>query len=77
LTEREKGKSNFKLILLDIKAKEAKWALEQGEREIIAKQVAEKKIEIKFLDADIETKKNILKELEEKAVSSKQASPSD
>lgn len=46
-----------------------------GEREIIAKEVTEKKMEIKFLDADIETKRNILKELEEKEASRKQAAP--
>ena len=51
--------------------------MEQGERDIITKEVAEKKIEIKFLDADIETKRNILKELEDKETSRKLATPQD
>ena len=37
------------------------------------KEVAEKKMEIKFLDADIETKQNIIKELEQKESLLKQA----
>ena len=49
--------------------------MEQGERDIITKEVAEKKIEIKFLDADIETKRIILKELEDKETSRKLATP--
>ena len=49
--------------------------MEQGERDIITKEVAEKKIEIKFLDADIETKRIILKELIDKETSRKLATP--
>lgn len=41
------------------------------------KEVAEKKMEIKFLDADIETKQNIIKELEQKESLLKQATPTD
>ena len=50
----------------EISAKEAKWVLEQSEREELIKEVSEKKIEAKFLDADIQTKRNIIKELEER-----------
>ena len=35
------------------------------------KEVAEKKIEVKFLEADIATKNNIIKELEEREASLK------
>lgn len=59
--------------------KEDKWAKELAERDAVVKEVAEKKMEVKFIDADIQTKRNIIKALEEKEASFKdgQAIPVD
>ena len=65
MEKREKGKRPV-LTAVDMLEKENKWAKDQAEREAVLKEVAEKKTEIKFIDADISTKRNILKELEER-----------
>lgn len=41
------------LTILDVLEKEAKWAKELAERDAVVKEVAEKKMEVKFIDADI------------------------
>ncbi len=41
------------LSILDVLEKEAKWAKELAERDAVVKEVAEKKMEVKFIDADI------------------------
>jgi hypothetical protein len=46
--------------------KEAKWVKEQVERDAVSKEINEKKMEVKFIDTDIQTKRNIIKELEER-----------
>jgi carbamoylphosphate synthase small subunit len=46
--------------------KEAKWVKEQVERDAVTKEINEKKMEVKFIDTDIQTKRNIIKELEER-----------
>ena len=65
MEKREKGKRPV-LTAVDMLEKENKWAKDQAEREAVLKEVAEKKTEIKFIDADISTKRNILKVLEER-----------
>ena len=65
MEKREKGKRPV-LTAVDMLEKENKWAKDQAQREAVLKEVAEKKTEIKFIDADISTKRNILKELEER-----------
>lgn len=36
------------------------------ERDAVTKEINEKKMEVKFIDTDIQTKRNIIKELEER-----------
>lgn len=43
----------YGLTLLEMLEKEDKWAKELAERDAVVKEVAEKKMEVKFIDADI------------------------
>lgn len=51
-------------IVAELAEREARWAKEKAQRDDLVKEVAEKKMEIKFIDEDINTKRNIIRELE-------------